>query len=535
MVTVVAGGVAVRGEAVDDAGAPLPKQRVLVQALEGGQNVAMGPSEPCPSSSHNVQGTGAMDGSLETDDRGDFCGVYAKAPKGATVRVAIESHPLVDGASIDVAPDSADAERASTILRFEPAPDVLDLDRDTVTITAQLHVARDALARFPADAIKREGQLLTLEDERGKKLAEGTTGGDGRVKFEIATSLFDGPGEGALTTKFAGAPPLAKAIATAEILRRADATIALEAQPAKGDPEEGIPIDVRVTSKRGDVDGGVVEALRGSESVGTGPVERGHARVVASFGAGGKPTAAITLRYVPSMPWWHPGAPVAVDLQLAGPGFAKEILFGAFVLAIAAWVVMGWRRAPKPKTMALETTMPPSGRAGVQVMGPPSTASGYRGVVVDAHDGAPIARAELTIVVPSFEGSGIAARALADEDGAFVLEPSDPHAVRGDARLVVEAEHHARYEEALPPPSTLSVALVTRRRALLERLVKWARRQGAPYDAPPEPTPGHVRRAAARAQAETVEAWARRVEAAAFGPAAVDAEREREVRAEEPK
>ena len=40
-------------------------------------------------------------------------------------------------------------------------------------------------------------------------------------------------------------------------------------------------------------------------------------------------------------------------------------------------------------------------------------------------------------------------------------------------------------------------ALVLRKRALLDRLVEWARRRGLPYDARPEPTPGHVRRAAA--------------------------------------
>jgi hypothetical protein len=66
---------------------------------------------------------------------------------------------------------------------------------------------------------------------------------------------------------------------------------------------------------------------------------------------------------------------------------------------------------------------------------------------------------------------------------------------------------------------------------LLDRLVAWARRRGKPFDARPEPTPGHVRRAAGRlefevdqrARAEEIEQWATAVERAAYGGAPVDA------------
>jgi len=123
------------------------------------------------------------------------------------------------------------------------------------------------------------------------------------------------------------------------------------------------------------------------------------------------------------------------------------------------------------------------------------------------------------------------ARATSDERGAFTLEG----AYRSDARLVVSSADHATHEQALPPPSVLRVALVTRRRALLERLVRWARQRGAPFDGAPEPTPGHVRRAAARHDAGEVEAWAGRVEQAVYGPDRVDEAREREAREAEPR
>jgi hypothetical protein len=100
---------------------------------------------------------------------------------------------------------------------------------------------------------------------------------------------------------------------------------------------------------------------------------------------------------------------------------------------------------------------------------------------------------------------------------------------------VVDAPEHTRFERALPAPSRLDVALITRRRALIERLIHWARRQGAPFDnMSSEPTPGHIRRAAARAHASGIETWATQTEQAVFGPSIVDEHVERTIRAAEP-
>jgi hypothetical protein len=167
----------------------------------------------------------------------------------------------------------------------------------------------------------------------------------------------------------------------------------------------------------------------------------------------------------------------------------------------------------------------------VHVLDAPADLKGWRGTVTDAHDGAPVAGARLTVVAPAFQGDGVIAHAESDERGAFTLDA----AYRSDARLLVTSPTYSAHEQALPPPAVLGVALVTRRRALLDRLVRWARQKGAPFDGAPEPTPGHVRRVAARASAEDVEAWAGRVEQAAYGSAAVDEATEREVRAIEPR
>ncbi|MFO0762440.1 MAG: carboxypeptidase-like regulatory domain-containing protein [Byssovorax sp.] len=305
----------------------------------------------------------------------------------------------------------------------------------------------------------------------------------------------------------------------------------------RADADDGFPIDIDVTTARGPVDGGVVEVVRmgaraasvlSGETIGAGSVEGGHARVTVSFASGGAATVPILLRYVPAAPWYRAGPALQTDVHLSGPGVLRQILLALTVIIAGAWVVAGWRRAPKvvARDRDIIAPGPPSGRAGVQVLGPAPSATGWRGVVTDAHEGGPVAGATLLIVAPAFAGDGVVARAVSDERGAFTLEAQH----RADARLVVEAPFHSTHEQALPPPSTLGVALITRRRALLDRLVRWARQKGAPFDGTPEPTPGHVRRVAARSSAAEVEAWARRVEAAAYSPEPVGEEVEHGVR-----
>jgi hypothetical protein len=146
-------------------------------------------------------------------------------------------------------------------------------------------------------------------------------------------------------------------------------------------------------------------------------------------------------------------------------------------------------------------------------------------VVLDAHDQTPIGGARIQLV---FEGSAVTTNT--ESDGSFRLSPPLP-SVAG--RLDVSAPWHARLERTLPPPGRLNVLLVTRRRALLTRLIEYgaafrARVAGA------EPTPAELVRQAADLARGDVAVWARAVESAAYGPEPVDAEREAAVQALEP-
>lgn len=523
-------GFSLRGELVDDAGSPIAIAPLVVKAFaENGTQVPVSSLIPCDA--RVARGPRNTDSAV-TDDRGAFC-VRAAGTAAATVTVRYDGSETYDGGEVRATVESARGPLASVVLRFEPGVEAIDLDRETMPVSGSLRIGKSDV---PGDAPKRDGLTVLLEDERGTALAETKTGGDGRARFEIETKSLADPGLGELRLRFAGSNGLSRASTAQPVVRQVDARLSLAETP-EGSSDEDITLDVDVTSSRGAVSGGVVEAVRDGTSVGAGTVSGGRAHVIAAIGTERTATIPITLRYVPAAPWYRPGAELTVEVKIAGTGIWRQIAIAVLVMGVAAWVVAGWRRAkPKPRSEDEAGAPPPSGRPGVQVIGRATSAGGWRGVVVDAHEGTTVAGARLSIVAPSFQGDGVIARALADEHGAFSFEPT---AVR-DGRLIVEANLHSTYEQALPPPSALHVALITRRRAVLDRLVRWARHQGSPFDGPAEPTPGHVRRAASRLQGNegerwtAVEKWAAQVESSAFGPDPVHAGEEEAVRAAEP-
>lgn len=532
-------GTVIRGELVDDAGSAIGGSTISLRAVsnEGSTKLPLPAPLPCEGVQRNARRTARLVGAdeyiIDTDERGAFCVRIAMPLDRATIKLRFEGDLLRNGSESSIGPDTVDRTLARAIVRFEPAPETIDLDRETASLVASLRVDRSGVGRSLSGSARREGLPIALEDERGERIALGTTGGDGRVRFEIPTASLAGPGTGELRLRFDGTAVLAKANLSQPIIRRADTRLTLEHPVASGDPEDGVIIDVNVVTSRGPVTGGVVEAIRGNESVGAGTVEKGKVRVIASFPFERAGSVPLTLRYVPAAPFFRAGPSLPIDVQVSGPGMTRQIVIALIVLAVTAWIVFGWRRAPlpKPETLDDEPNPVPSGRAGVDVVRTSSGQTGWRGSVLDAHDGTPIANATLTVIAPAFQGDGVVTRVLANERGQFVIDV--PY--RSDARLLIEAEAHSRHEQALPPPGVLRIALITRRRALLERLVRWARRTGAPFDVQPEPTPGHVRRAAFRANSVEVEEWARSVEHAVYGPGPIDEPAETKLITDEPR
>lgn len=523
--------VTLRGQIADDVGASLGKATVRIEAVDADGRVAHLPAgAPCSLDDAASVRTDGDTYVVTTSERGDFCVKKPGDAKGLTFHARFVGNNFFDETETKTSPAPASEQRARTLLRFESPPTEIDLERESVNVVVSLKIDRADADRLAAlGAMRREGLAVSLEDERGGELAKATTGGDGRARFELKAKDLASPGNGELRARFAGDGPLAPSTISVPVMR--SAVVHLSAtDPERGDPEAGIPIDVVAGSDHGVVDGGIVEALIGTDSVGSGNVVKGKARVVVSFAAGHRGEVPVTLRYISGAPFWRPGREIQVVLGVAGPSLWRHLLLGGLVAALTGWIVAKWRRSPETMRPESASLPPPSGRPEIVVVDRPSGIRGWKGTVTDAHDGFPIAGARLRVVSVGFDGERTLAEVTTDETGAFSLDAEAPEG----ARLVVEGDLHATYQQALPPPSLIRVALVTRRRAVLDRLVKWARSRGGAFDGAKEPTPGHVRRVASRTAASDVEAWARRVEHVAFGPDPVTRAVEDEVQHAEP-
>jgi hypothetical protein len=300
------------------------------------------------------------------------------------------------------------------------------------------------------------------------------------------------------------------------------------------DPADGVPLRVAARSSVGGVPSGTIEARLGQETVGIAPIRNGNAELVVTFEPRhGGSSAELELRYLPDAPWWVPGPPqrVAVPIRPPSPWRRLPWLFAA--IAVALWVMAGWRRPVRTErpTEQRPPARPP--QAAIRLLERRDEGSGWTGRVVDAHDGSPISEAAVVVRRRTFQGDGIVASVVSDGDGNFSLLPPD---VADEAAVIeVTARWHSRFSAELPPPGVLVLELVSRRRALLQRLVDWATQQGGPWAQPGEPTPGQIASAAEGDRNSAVASWARATEEAAYGPNPPDDAAEERVRSHEPR
>jgi hypothetical protein len=526
MATPRADGIQVEGRLVDDAGNPIDRAPVRVALDHGGRSATpLPPAAPCPALAPPT--TRGEQYVVRTDAVGRFCLRIPRGDLARRVRLRFNGDRYHDASAIEQV--SVDAFRRALELEFFPAPRYLALEKETHDVWVRARVR-------PPDPHDEPLQLQLLHTARGgsAELVDSTSArSDERVRFSVETSRLSRPGPGVLTVRFAGSNSVQAATHDAVVETTAVVVLSLASDRSAGDPKQGIVIPVAVGSTRGAVPSGVVEALVGGRSVGSSAVRAGAAQVTARFDASRGDHALVTLRYLPNEPWWRPGEPLETTLELTRPGPWRRWPWALAVIAIALWVMRSWARPKRTQREQLEQPVEaPTGRAEVVFIERGPERGGWRGIVVDAHDGTPVDRARVRILVPSFTGSGIAAVTLTNAEGRFQLDHVD---TPGEgSRLQVSAMWHAELNRDLPPAGSVSVSLITRRRALLDSLVEWARHLGRPWAGRREPTPGQVARVAAVRRSNEVREWAEAVERAAFGPEAVDETREKAIRASEP-
>ncbi|MFO0659676.1 MAG: hypothetical protein U0165_07590 [Polyangiaceae bacterium] len=505
--------VVLRGALRDDVGLSIANATLQVSKSDG-------TILPLPKSCGDASTARLSQGSyvLDTDSAGAFCIRLPNLSRVGVLRVWFPGSPNLSASGVEV---SLEPSNGMPTLSWDARPDVIDLDSPRVSLVVR--------AAAPDAGHPVQDLALGLFDGP-KQIGVARVGTDSVALFDIATSEIEGPEVAELEVRSLD-PHVRVNPLKAQAARIARVSLVGAAPTSPVIARDGFVIDVAATTSRGRVTNGTIEAVAGSEPVGVGTVVDGRASVKIAFDVAEPGSVRLDLRYLPSSVALRPGAPLSLSVPVRMPPFWRSIplfVLGAIVLA---WMARGWRRAPRE----LEREAPAQPERPVRaevVYEPPANASekGWRGIILDAHDRHAIEGARISVVTRDFLGERRLVQQTTGADGVFVFELPTPWTPM--LTLVVESALHAKLSQPLPKPGRLSVAVVSRRRALIDRLVAIAAAAGGPWvPNVGDPTPGHVVSAANTEQRGDVERWARSVEGAAFGPHAVNEQIEAEVSA----
>jgi hypothetical protein len=519
-----AGKLVLSGMVLDDAGLPLADGHLTVTiaraAAPGATTLFRGTSpEGC---SDGAPPPVLMDGgllSLPTDEVARFCTRLTLPTDRYLVHLASLPTALVDGARLDLTVDLA---LEPVTLRFDPERSLLSLDDDTTGLEVVASTEDDGVTTAAV------GIPLVLANESGTPLGSAMTNASGRARFTVDSARLGAPGPGELRVSFAGSSHAGASTRGMGVERRTGVTLsstdAVDGTLPAGSPDDGVVVRLRAEPRcatRGCIGwpSGTIEARLGETIVGAATLNRGEARLLLTFGMPASSEVALRLRYLPDAPWYPPGGELALTLPVHAPRPWKKMPLALAGLAVIGWLVLarlpaGRRIAHPARSKGCPRLLPD---AGVELLRAGSAAHGWTGRIRDAHDGLAIGGARIAVERPGFQSVEVLGQAFARPDGGFALPPL---AVRLGDVLLAEAPLHSALRRPIPAPGELDVALVLRKRALVDRLVIWARRRGAPFDATPESTPGQVRRAAAADL--SIARWADAVERAAYGGGVVD-------------
>lgn len=515
-----AGRTVIEGELKDDGDRALGGERVALDVqMRSAGNTAIPPELFHSCSQRAVD---AIERSpsifLHTDEHGRFCVAIAVQTGTLFARTTFAGEPLEDASTAEL---EFDVHRRGLSLTFAPLPRVVRLDATDFALSVIAQSEDDGIMHAEPDLSVR------LENEKGERLADAITDGRGRASFKVPMARLGTPGPGEIRAIFEGNAELNRSVATHPVDRKVPVQLTLVGTQDGSVAEDGITLHVKASAPPHGVPAGTVEARIADTVIGTGVVSNGDATVVVVFHVDEAREQTVTLHYQPTDPYFLDGEPLKIQIAAKPPSPLRAapmvILFGL----VLAFMVLGRRpvRPDAPKAEGIATEGEPIVRVGLVTEGEPIV----RGSLFDVHSGLPIAGARVLVeraqfptlgetaplpgVVAVHSRAAVVVEGRSDEEGRFHLVSSTPFAP-GD-RLVAEGRLHRRVERPLPGPGEYRVALASRRRALLDGLVAWAKGAGGVRGA--DPTPRDV-----RAQRRDVERWTRAVERAAYTGTLVD-------------
>ncbi len=507
--------VRIEGRLTDDAGRGVAKAQLTIEP-EGGASTELR-SRPCPASTSSS--------AWLTDEEGRFCTLVAAASwRGARLGY-VDPHGLLGRAEATLSGGSLRRRIKLDWVRLTPE----------VSLDVPLH-AFEVATSLPANAEELEeiGVELGLESPHGgfRTIQRVFVHPNERARFEVDATTLGSPGSTMLVARV-GQGAFDADAARQRVTKVAHVEVTTPARELRLKANDTLPIPVGARWQRGTVTTGTIEARRGDALVAATTLEDGRGELTLSgesFSETAPGSARLTLHYVSNAPWWRPGPATEVVVALEPPSPWTRLPWFLASLALVAWVALIWKRpAPRAKVPTLAPAEPP-GREGLLVEETKNDA--LLGQVLDAHTAEPVAGAKIVVTAAALGLPSVLAEVVTDAEGRFTLSLDEPGAA--PRSLAATAPGYGELTRPLPRRGRLTIHLVTLRRSLVDRLVAWAKRKGAPWYDDHAPTPLEVADIARARSSAHVERWATDVEAAAFGPTDPSATTERELREAEP-
>ncbi|HET7541622.1 MAG TPA: hypothetical protein VFK05_17230 [Polyangiaceae bacterium] len=515
-------GTELEARLLDDAGHAVPGRVLQIKPLNAGARLV---ARECQSRNSSLPAAAGGVYLARSNGAGSVCVHFEGTPERAEFELSFtDSDALYAATTRTVVADSA---TRSVQMAFAPAPSALPLERESQSLTI---ATRPFPALAPGEAAERLSISLTLtrDGEAAQTLGETSVELGNNAEFRVSSLLLGRPGPLALSAEFAGSNGIRKAQTRAFATTTALVGLSLAEPLQPVHPESGVRLRVRADSVAGPVRGGVVEARIAGSNLASARVSEGLAELYLQLDENAAKSHPLELRYASDSPWWLAGPPLSVAIPISPPSPWRRIAWIAAVVILGSWLLLGWQRPRRLERTAGVAAERRSARAPVDVMEVGDPQSGWRGRVLDAHDGTPIAAALVLVRLPAFDGSGVLCSAHSDDQGAFVLEGAAPPGP--GAALEVRAAFHTPLAAPMPPPGTLVLSLTSRRRSLLARFVDWAVHDGG-WERHGEATPGEIAR---RSDRREVASWASALDEAAFGPEPLSETKEQAVMVREP-
>lgn len=429
--------------------------------------------------------------SLSTSDNGEFCVLLADEAAQVTVQASAQ-HFL---------PLNVELRDAGNVVlpqpRFSQVPQLIDVGGKDFSVA-------EVLASSGSRNQVAGAQLsLVLSCDAGRRLIKKVAISQSRlIRFEFKVDDATPPGNCRLVAQ-ASAPGHESKQDERNVLLRGRAHLRVLSQVEQ---KSSLQLKFEVSSAGKPLDQGVVEASDQGAHLVTAALSRGRsALTIARSGR----SRRVSIRYLPASPAYIADSPIEMDIQptKAGAGFLALHWLG--LSAFFFWLAFAWLR-PRYQKSASPRRLPkkPTVSTVRHSKGP------IFGEVLDAHTGEPIGSATVRLSEVAAQGTRTLHEVTSGADGKFRFNAK--YATGQQLRLSATTSSHMSLSSPVHAAG-LTLHLVERRRALVQRLGDWAKSQGSPWHRRPTATPGNVAALAQSLKDERRATWAAKVNAAAYG------------------